>query len=121
MELNTRFGDRGISSYAVHPGIVATDLIKDMPGGTMLKCPIWLLCFKTTAQGAGTTVHCLLTDSLPTPQSFFYSNCKSGPVPRALVNADAAQKLWAWSETNVTGKQQKQADKKADDDSDRKT
>jgi len=115
-ELNRRFGDRGVSSYAVHPGVVATDLIKDVPCGSALKCPIWLICFKTTAQGAGTTVHCLLTDALPTAQSFYFSNCKSGPVPKALVNAEDAQKLWEWSETNVSVKPEKKGD-----DSDRKT
>jgi len=107
-ELNKRFADRGITSFSLHPGVIGTDLTRESAcAACMLKMPCCLVCMKTPSQGASTTMECLLTDVVPNTENLYYANCGSQAVAKKLVNAEDAQKLWEWSEANVTAKQEK--------------
>jgi len=109
-EINKRFGDRGVTSFALHPGVIGTDLVREVSCGCLLKLPCCLVCMKTPSQGASTTLQCLLTDVVPNNENFYYANCKSEAVVKKLVNAEDAQKLWEWSEANVSGNEEKKED-----------
>jgi len=111
-EINKRFGDRGVTSFALHPGVIGTDLSRELSCGCLLKMPCCLVCLKTPSQGASTTMECLLTDVVPNNENFYYADCRSEALVKKLVNAEDAQKLWEWSETNVTGNAEKKEDDK---------
>jgi retinol dehydrogenase-12 len=70
LELAERYGKDGITAVSVHPGMVKTNIARDL--GRKLKSvftilvlplfPFYLLAAKTTWQGAQTTIHCAVDE-----------------------------------------------------------
>ncbi|XP_059478278.1 retinol dehydrogenase 11-like [Neocloeon triangulifer] len=101
LELQERLKNTGVVTYALHPGVVATELGRHTPCG----CG-WLFqrlgCFiKTPVQGAQTTLHCALDEQLAEQNEFYFSDCKPAHVSARASNKDDAKKLWEVSEELV--------------------
>ena len=63
----------GVTTYAVHPGIVRSELVRH----SFLLCLLWRLFspfLKTTWEGAQTSLHCALAEGLE-PLSGKYFRC----------------------------------------------
>jgi len=107
VELERRLGARGVHAYAVHPGMIMTDLgrhltsddiaalqsmAKDSPGGGLPP-------FKSIPEGAATTVWAATAPELAAHGGTYLADCaiSADHAPWAL-DADAAQRLWALSE-----------------------
>jgi len=103
-ELARRGEGSGVSCYALHPGVIATDLgrhIQDM--GCFMRM-IWK-CFapfiKTPESGANTTIYCSVEESIADHNGRYYSDCREKrPKPQA-ENMEDAKKLWEMSEEMV--------------------
>lgn len=98
-ELARRLEGTGISTYAVHPGVVATDVWRGIP-----KPAAWLLkrFMRSEEEGAATTLYCATEPDLAKHSGLYYANCLAvEPAPSALDTALAAG-LWARSEAWVT-------------------
>lgn len=101
-ELHRRFHDKGISTAAFHPGVVATSFAKDVRSpmhyvyNTAIKN---MPGIKTPAQGAETLVWLLLgqagTDWM---SGEYYADRKLAPVSRKGGDAQLAKALWEKSE-----------------------
>jgi NAD(P)-dependent dehydrogenase (short-subunit alcohol dehydrogenase family) len=114
-ELERRYGDRGVHAYAVHPGVIATDLGRYMtredlkalrariteaaastpPSGSSLE-------YKTVAQGAATSVWAAVAPELEGHGGAYLADCRISDedAPWTRDAADAAR-LWALSEELV--------------------
>ncbi|KAF0292204.1 Retinol dehydrogenase 12 [Amphibalanus amphitrite] len=96
-ELARRLLGTRVTTYAVHPGIVRTDLWRHQGCFDRLLQPM----FKTPEQGAQTTLYCALAPELATLSGRYYSDCKEKqPSARARNDEDAAR-LWEISEELV--------------------
>lgn len=100
---------RGHTSYAVHPGVILTELGRHLTAEDSEGLAKRLPTFKTVPQGAATTVYAAVTDGLP--NGCYLEDCGvAGPVNEdytAGVMAWAtdpaeAERLWAWSEEQVS-------------------
>lgn len=113
LDLRTR--ERGVRAFAVHPGVIMTDLARHMqpeditalqsrnPSGEALK-------FKTLQQGAATTVWAASSPHLGGRGGIYLENCQIAPaagpgkesgVESYAVNPAYAERLWTLSEELV--------------------
>ena len=104
VELQKRYGGQGISSYALHPGVILTELGRHLTADDSAGLAKRLPTFKTIPQGAATTVFAATAPDLP-GGSYLEDVAVAGPVnadhtagymPYA-VDPDNAARLWDWS------------------------
>ena len=110
VELDRRLRDRGVRAYAVHPGMIATELgrymtrddfralserAKSRPGGGFPQR-------KSIEAGAATSVWAATADELRTQGGVYCEDCMVSEqhAPWAL-DANSARRLWTLSETLV--------------------
>ena len=96
---------RGFTSYALHPGVILTELGRHLTAEDSEGLAKRLPTFKTIPQGAATTVYAAVADGIPNG-SYLEDAAVAGPVnddytagymPWA-VDPDEAERLWTWSE-----------------------
>eukprot|EP00980_Cylindrotheca_fusiformis_P021326 scaffold8212_cov93-Cylindrotheca_fusiformis.AAC.6 len=100
-----------ISSYAVHPGVIGTNITSNMPWYYQTPTSgivAWLgsSVLKTPVEGAYGSVFCAagpLEDKLFPPNGCWIHNCNPRPLPPELTAADA-KRLWTVSEQLVAGR-----------------
>jgi retinol dehydrogenase-12 len=101
-ELSQR-SDGDVIAVAVHPGEVATDVVRSLhPYIQKLYNIVMGAILLTPAQGARSSVYCGTSpdlDSKPALQNIFYydSNCAPGTAAKDAYDADARAWLWKWS------------------------
>jgi retinol dehydrogenase 12 len=90
-ELARRIGPSGIHSYALHPGVVASDAWRQVPWPIR---PLIKLGMISNDEGALTTLHCALSPEVAAQDGRYYDDCREKePSPIARDDA-AALRLW---------------------------
>jgi NAD(P)-dependent dehydrogenase (short-subunit alcohol dehydrogenase family) len=94
-ELGRRLAGRGVSTYAVHPGVVATDIWRRVPQPLR-----WLMTRRMldAEAGARTTLHCALSPDCAEQTGLYWD--RSAPREPSLAGRDMAlaAELWQRSE-----------------------
>lgn len=94
-----------LSSYAVNPGVVRTDVVRNMVAilrygheifGFVMR---WLQ--KTPEEGAYTSVLLAGSEIPMEPNGSFLSNCQVEKENEYVKNANEAKRVWDWSEKQV--------------------
>jgi NAD(P)-dependent dehydrogenase (short-subunit alcohol dehydrogenase family) len=101
-ELALRLSGSGITANSLHPGAVAT-AIGTQEGGIAGKLIPMLLkpFFRTPEKGAETSLYLCTSDEVANVSGAYFYNCKAiDPKPWAK-DADAARRLWEYSEQAV--------------------
>ncbi|XP_063231388.1 retinol dehydrogenase 11-like isoform X2 [Bacillus rossius redtenbacheri] len=96
-ELADRLRGTGVTTYAVHPGCVATDITRHLPQSySRLSCWLFesLVLHMTPQQGAQTTVHCAVDEAAGGETGLYYSNCRRSSPFWNATDKMAAAKLW---------------------------
>jgi retinol dehydrogenase-12 len=94
-ELARRLEGSGVTTYSLHPGVVATDVWRSVPS---LLQPLIKLFMINEEQGAATTLHCATSEAAGKESGQYYDECKL-KEPSALARDPAlAQRLWQQSE-----------------------
>jgi NAD(P)-dependent dehydrogenase (short-subunit alcohol dehydrogenase family) len=107
VELEKRLGGQGIHSFALHPGVIMTELSRHLTAedtaGLMARLPP---TFKDASQGAATTVWAATSPELEGRGGLYLEDChvadvtpgdgSAGYAPYA-VDPDEAARLWDWS------------------------
>lgn len=98
-ELANRLEGKNVNVYAVHPGIVRTELGRYMdqtyfPGARALARVLMYWWMKTPEQGAQTTLHCALDEGAANETGLYYSDCKVTPSCPLSNDEELAKKLW---------------------------
>jgi NAD(P)-dependent dehydrogenase (short-subunit alcohol dehydrogenase family) len=103
VELQRRYGDRGIKAYSLHPGFISsTELSREKtPIQTVLMSAL-AITSKTLAQGAMTTLYCALSDEAQPGK--YHSNCRVAQPSPVAYNSKKAEELWKLSEAIVNDK-----------------
>lgn len=92
--------EQGITSNAVHPGSVATEVTR---GNAMLARLNQLAApfLKTPAEGAETSVHVATAPSLRGVTGRYFARSKEAPYASIADDRAVAERLWAWSAERV--------------------
>lgn len=85
----------GVHSYAVHPGVVASDVWRNVPWPFRSIIKIFM---KTTEEGAQTSLHCASSPEVADHDGRYYEDCKAAPCSPLAENAELAKTLWQKSE-----------------------
>ncbi|XP_062872544.1 dehydrogenase/reductase SDR family member 13a.3 [Trichomycterus rosablanca] len=98
-ELATRLEGTSVTCYSLHPGVIATELGRNM-GVLMwlLMLPFYKLFFLDPEAGAQTTLHCALQEGLEPLSGRYFSSCALQEVSPAARDDALAKKLWEVSE-----------------------
>ena len=95
-ELARREKDKGVHAYAVHPGVVASDIWRRIPA---LIRPLATMWMRTTEQGAESSLHCALSEEAASETGLYYDADSKPKPPSKLAQDDAlAAELWRKSE-----------------------
>ncbi|XP_051500419.1 retinol dehydrogenase 12 [Myxocyprinus asiaticus] len=104
-ELAVRLQGTGVTTYALHPGVIRTELGRHL----LPSLPLWkrllfipfIFLIKTPWQGAQTTIYCAVDESLQNSSGLYYSDC--APKEAAPQGRDdaAARRLWDLSASMV--------------------
>ena len=95
-ELSRRAGD--VSSYALHPGVVASDIWRRVPWPARAIIKRRML---TVEQGAVTSVYCATSPAVAAESGLFYDKC-AVRAPSRVATPELAELLWKHS-TEWTG------------------
>ena len=93
-ELARRLVGTGVTAYALHPGVIASDIWRRLPWPIE---PVAKLFMRSTEQGAETSVYCATEPGLEGASGAYFESCRERPANRAATPALAAE-LWSRSE-----------------------
>jgi retinol dehydrogenase-12 len=93
-ELARRLDGTGVSTYALHPGVVASEIWRRIP-----KPFLWLmkLTMISNDEGAKTTVHCATAPEIAAETGLYYDRRRVVRPSKRAEDRALAQRLWAAS------------------------
>ncbi len=94
-ELARRLAGTGVNTYALHPGVVASDVWRSVPWPIRPLIKRWMI---TVEEGALTTLHCATSASVATETGLYYDKCKARTPSTLAQDAALAAELWTRSE-----------------------
>ena len=92
-ELARRLAGTGVTTYALHPGVVASDIWRRVP---RLARPFITRRMLTTEQGAVTSVYCATSPAVAADSGLFYDKC-TVREPSPAATKELAGELWRHS------------------------
>jgi NAD(P)-dependent dehydrogenase (short-subunit alcohol dehydrogenase family) len=97
-ELARRLSGTGVASYALHPGVVASDIWRRVPWPARGLIKRRML---TVEQGSVTSVHCATSDAVAAETGLYYDKC-AVRAPNPVATPELGELLWKYS-TEWTG------------------
>jgi retinol dehydrogenase 12 len=92
-ELARRLAGTGVNCYALHPGVVASDIWRRVP---RLARPFLTRRMLTIEQGAVTSVYCATSPTVAADSGLYYDECAVRP-PSPVATPELAELLWKHS------------------------
>jgi len=90
-ELARRLEGTGVTTYALHPGVIASDVWREVPWPIR---PVMKMFMKTNEEGAATSIYCATAPELENVSGRYYDECKERE-PASLARDEAlAKELW---------------------------
>jgi len=89
-----RLAGTGVTSYSLHPGVVASDIWRRVPWPVR---PLLTRRMLTVEQGAQTSLYCATSPELAEVSGRYYDNCAERE-PSPVATAELAGQLWQRSE-----------------------
>ena len=97
-ELSRRQAGSGVHAYALHPGVVASDIWRKLPGPVRAVAKLFML---SNEDGAKTTLYCATSAEAGGESGFYYEKSRPRRPSRLAEDAKLAHELWdrseAWS------------------------
>lgn len=94
-ELARRLQGTGVTTYALHPGVVATDVWRAVPWPFRSWIKRNMI---TPEQGAETSIYCATSHDLARETGLYYDSCKTKEVSTLAQDPALARELWQRSE-----------------------
>lgn len=94
-ELGRRLAGSGVTTYALHPGVVATEIWRSVPWPFDRLIKLGMI---DAEQGAQTTLHCATSPEVAAETGLYYDRCRPKPASRPARDPALAADLWDWSE-----------------------
>jgi len=99
-ELNRRLEGTGVTSNALHPGVIKTELVRDTTLGQIFTVVAGAF-LKSIPQGAATTVYVATADL---GGGKYYADCNVYEATPAAQDMAAAKNLWEYTEKIISAK-----------------
>ena len=93
-KLAERLKDKNVQCYALHPGVVASDVWRRVPAPFRFLMKLFMI---TNEEGALTTLYCATSPECATETGLYYDKCtpkKAGALGRDMA---LAEELWTRS------------------------
>jgi retinol dehydrogenase 12 len=94
-ELGRRLAGTGVHTYALHPGVVASDIWRSVPWPIR---PLMTLRMISTEEGARTSLHCATSPDVAGQSGLYYDKCRERSPSSVGRDAARALELWEHSE-----------------------
>jgi NAD(P)-dependent dehydrogenase (short-subunit alcohol dehydrogenase family) len=102
-ELARRVAGTGVSTYALHPGVVASDIWRRVPWPVR---PILTRRMLSVDEGAATSLYCATSPDVAQASGLFYDTCAER-APSAVATPELGRVLWdrsaAWTVSSQAG------------------
>ncbi|XP_026093379.1 retinol dehydrogenase 12 [Carassius auratus] len=95
--LAKRLQGSGVTVYSLHPGVVQSELFRNLSKPVQIAVKVFSPFTKTTIQGAQTTIYCAVEPKLDNESGGYYSDCAPALCSRDALDDEMAQKLWELS------------------------
>lgn len=89
--LARRLEGSGVTTYSLHPGVVATDVWRQVPWPVR---PIMKMFMIGEEEGAATTIHCATSDEVASETGLYYDAKKKRTPSTLAQDAALAEQLW---------------------------
>jgi retinol dehydrogenase 12 len=99
-ELARRLDGSGVVSYSLHPGVVASDIWRRVPGPVR---PLVTRRMLTVEQGARTSLYCATAPEAALRSGAYYDDCAERQ-PSRVATRELGEQLWRHSETWANGR-----------------
>jgi NAD(P)-dependent dehydrogenase (short-subunit alcohol dehydrogenase family) len=99
-ELARRLEGSGVTTYALHPGVIASDIWRKVPWPVR---PIMHRFMKTPEEGAQTSLYCATAPELSAVTGAYYDDRKERKPSKIALDDDLAKELWRRSEEWISG------------------
>ena len=90
-ELGRRLAGSGVTTYALHPGVVASDVWRAVPWPLRALLKLGMI---GTEEGAATTLYCATSPAAARETGLYYDQCRAKPPSRAARDTALAADLW---------------------------
>ena len=90
-ELARRLDGTGVTAYALHPGVVATDIWRELPWGLRHLAKLFMI---SPEEGARTTLHCATSPEAAAESGLYYDQSKVLHPSRTAQDPALAAELW---------------------------
>ena len=94
-ELGRKLAGTGVCTYALHPGVVASDVWRSVPWPLR---PLIKLAMISPEQGALTTLHCATSEQAGQESGLYYDRARVKYPSRVAQDPALAAELWSRSE-----------------------
>jgi retinol dehydrogenase 12 len=96
--LARRYGDRGLHAYSLHPGVIASDVWREVPQPLR-----WLMQLRmiSNEDGAKTSLYCATSAAVAADNGSYYDECQEKRPSDAALSRELADELWERSEQYV--------------------
>lgn len=97
-EFAKRMHGTGVTSYAVDPGAIKTDITRNIPITQVLMSVGMFFIYKSLKSGAQTTLMCAVDPDLKNVSGRYFRDCRIAEESKSGQNDDDAEWLWRTSE-----------------------
>ena len=94
-ELGRRMAGSGVTTYALHPGVVASDVWRSVPWPFRSLIKLRMI---STEEGAKTSLYCATAPECAGETGLYYDRCRVRPASTLGQDTTLAQELWRRSE-----------------------
>jgi retinol dehydrogenase 12 len=94
-ELARRLRGTGVNVYSLHPGVVATDVWRSVPGWLARIIKLFMI---SEEEGAATTLHCATSPAVAGETGLYYDECRVKEPSALAQDVQLAGQLWSASE-----------------------
>jgi NAD(P)-dependent dehydrogenase (short-subunit alcohol dehydrogenase family) len=99
-ELARRYGSQGLHAYALHPGVIASDVWRQVPQPFRW----WMKrSMISNEAGARTSLYCATSAEVAGDNGLYYDDCRIKEPSPAAQSAELARELWERSERFLDG------------------
>jgi retinol dehydrogenase-12 len=95
-ELGRRLAGTGVTTYSLHPGVVATDIWRGVPWPLR---PLIKLAMISPERGTATTLYCATSPAVADETGRYYDNCRPRQPSAMAQDSALAAELWKRSES----------------------
>jgi NAD(P)-dependent dehydrogenase (short-subunit alcohol dehydrogenase family) len=93
-ELARRLEGTGVTTYSLHPGVIASDIYRRLPGPLESLAKLFM---KSPVQGAATSLYCATDPVVATQSGHYYEKCAVKAASK-VATPELGAELWARSE-----------------------